>query len=87
MGDERATGKSLGTDLEQGKLTLPLIRLLNESSAPLANRARAILRSLKNHKREALRPCLLESDGLEYARRRAEGRINGLQVPPGEPPR
>jgi octaprenyl-diphosphate synthase len=71
VGDERATGKSLGTDLEQGKLTLPLIRLLGEPG-PLATRARTILRSHDNHKREALRPCLLESGGLEHARRRAE---------------
>ena len=32
-GEERAAGKSLGTDLEKQKLTLPLIRLLGTSSA------------------------------------------------------
>ena len=30
VGEERTTGKSLGTDLEQQKLTLPLIRLLQQ---------------------------------------------------------
>ena len=33
-GEERATGKSLGTDLEKQKLTLPLIRLLATADAP-----------------------------------------------------
>ncbi len=70
VGDERTTGKSLGTDLEQGKLTLPLIRLLSEGG-PLAMRVRQVLRSPENHKREALRPCL-EEGALDYARRRAE---------------
>jgi octaprenyl-diphosphate synthase len=71
VGEEKATGKSLGTDLEQQKMTLPLIRLLSKNDG-LANRVRQILRAPGNHKREALRPCLAESDGLDYARRRAE---------------
>jgi octaprenyl-diphosphate synthase len=72
VGEEQATGKSLGTDLEQGKLTLPLIRLLAAGLAGLAARVRQVLRAPGDHKREALRPCLAESDGLDYARRRAE---------------
>jgi octaprenyl-diphosphate synthase len=71
IGEEQATGKSLGTDLEQEKMTLPLIRLLSKGDG-LAMQVRQILRAPGNHKREALRPCLAESDGLEYARRRAE---------------
>src|SRR5262245_48381818 len=55
VGDERATGKSLGTDLEQGKLTLPLIHLLNAAPEPLATRGRQILEAAENHRREALR--------------------------------
>src|SRR5207244_6007682 len=35
-GEESATGKSLGTDVEQQKLTLPLIRLLNSVPADSA---------------------------------------------------
>jgi octaprenyl-diphosphate synthase len=72
VGEEQATGKSLGTDLEQGKLTLPLIRLLAAGPEGLAARARQVLRAPGDHKREALRPCLAEGDGLDYARRRAE---------------
>ena len=35
-GEERATGKSLGTDLEKQKLTLPVIRLLSRSDPEAA---------------------------------------------------
>jgi octaprenyl-diphosphate synthase len=72
VGEERSTGKSLGTDLEQQKVTLPLLRLLQVLPAERAARVRHILRAPGNHKREALRPLLLESDALDYARGRAE---------------
>ena len=36
VGDEQTTGKSLGTDLEQQKMTLPLIRLMQQGPAGLA---------------------------------------------------
>jgi octaprenyl-diphosphate synthase len=71
-GEERATGKSLGTDIDQQKLTLPLIRLLHDSSGDARSRLQAILTSPGNHKREVLRPYLLESDALRYAKGRAE---------------
>jgi octaprenyl-diphosphate synthase len=71
VGEEQATGKSLGTDLEQGKMTLPLIHVLNES--PLGGRVRRMLETEENHKREALRPLIVEGGGLDYARQRALG--------------
>jgi octaprenyl-diphosphate synthase len=70
-GEERTTGKSLGTDLELLKLTLPLIHLLDQESAN-AVRLRQILSSPGNHKREAVLPHLTASGSLDYARRRAE---------------
>jgi octaprenyl-diphosphate synthase len=72
VGDEQTTGKSLGTDLEQQKMTLPLIRALQHGPNGLAERVRQVLLAPDNHKREALRPCLAESDGIDYARRKAE---------------
>jgi octaprenyl-diphosphate synthase len=72
VGEERSTGKSLGMDVEQQKLTLPLLRLLHESPPERAARVRQILRAPGNHKREALRPLLLETDALDYARGRGE---------------
>jgi octaprenyl-diphosphate synthase len=72
VGEERITGKSLGTDLEQRKLTLPLIHLLNEVPPETGSRLCQILDSSGNHKRDALRPFLIESGSLDYARRKAE---------------
>lgn len=72
VGEERITGKSLGTDLEQQKLTLPLIRLLQQAPGDASPRLRQILHSPGNHKREALRPFLEKSDALAYARTQAE---------------
>lgn len=72
IGEERATGKSLGTDLEQKKLTLPLIWLLEGSSGEAGSRLRQILASPGNHKREALQPLLADGGALQYAGRRAE---------------
>jgi octaprenyl-diphosphate synthase len=70
-GDEKTTGKSLGTDLEQGKLTLPLIHLLRHAPAALAARVRQALLAPDGRRREALRPALAETGSLEHARRRA----------------
>jgi octaprenyl-diphosphate synthase len=72
VGEERTTGKSLGTDVEQQKLTLPLIHLLNQAPAAVAGQARQIFQSTGNHKREALRPLMAASGSLQYAKRRAE---------------
>jgi octaprenyl-diphosphate synthase len=72
VGEERITGKSLGTDLEQHKPTLPLIHLLDKASDETTSRLRQILSSPGNHKREALQPFLMESGSLRYAGRKAE---------------
>jgi octaprenyl-diphosphate synthase len=72
VGQERITGKSLGTDVDQQKLTLPVIRLLAQASAAEANRIRELLNSPGSRKRESLMPYLVESGGLHYAGQRAE---------------
>ncbi len=72
MGEERVTGKSLGTDLDQNKPTLPLIYLLGQASADKVSRLQQILSSPGNHKRDSLQPFLVESGSLGYASRKAE---------------
>jgi octaprenyl-diphosphate synthase len=72
-GEETLAGKSLGTDLEQQKLTLPVIHLLQRAEPALRERGRAILTAAGNHKRESLLPVLEAAGSLEYARRKAEG--------------
>jgi octaprenyl-diphosphate synthase len=71
-GQETLAGKSLGTDLEQQKLTLPVIHLLQNASADQAARVRGILTAAGNHKRETLLPELRTCGSLEYARQKAE---------------
>jgi octaprenyl-diphosphate synthase len=88
-GEERMAGKSLGTDLDQLKLTLPLIHLLGRAPETTGIRLRQILAAPGNHKRETLFPYLNESGALDYARRRAEelaaGAKEKLKVLPASP--
>lgn len=71
-GDEVATGKSLGTDLQQQKPTLPLIHLWQQAD----DRQRTLLAELLSRpgpqSREALAGWLARFDGLDYARKKAE---------------
>ncbi len=71
LGREDTAGKTLGTDLEQQKLTLPLIHMLARVPAEEAARLRQVLRS-GTPKRTALLAALERTDAAAYARRRAE---------------
>jgi octaprenyl-diphosphate synthase len=71
-GDEQTVGKSLGTDLMKQKLTLPLIRLLNQISERERPELLEILASSDNHRRESLQPWFSRFDAIEYARSQAE---------------
>ncbi len=65
-GDESKTGKTLGTDFDKQKLTLPVIHLLATGSAKMAARIRAQL--LGPHPdRGQLREWLESSGAIDYA--------------------
>jgi octaprenyl-diphosphate synthase len=70
-GEERLTGKSLGTDLEKQKLTLPVIRLLRLSQPAQAASLRTMLAGSNGELRGWLRPYLENSGALDYAWQRA----------------
>ncbi len=72
VGEEKTTGKSLGTDVEQQKMTLPLIHLLATAPDGLVARARQSLLGPNEDRRDVLRPMLSENGSLDYARRKAE---------------
>jgi octaprenyl-diphosphate synthase len=76
VGVEDAAGKSLGTDLDQKKLTLPIIHYLSTGSAERRERFEKMLAAPGNHKREWLQPQLEASGSIDYARRRAEEYAN-----------
>lgn len=72
-GDEREMGKSLGTDLDKGKLTLPVIKLLRE----LPPRERQSVQELLaagdrlEERRETIARLLRERDLVAWSMRRA----------------
>lgn len=75
VGDPLQVGKTLGIDIEKGKLTLPLIHFL--SSAPREHRdlLRSLLRGHDPDKPEQIRNLVLPSGSIAYARARAEALI------------
>ena len=75
LGDEAKAGKSLGTDLVKQKLTLPMIRVLEQANGSERAAMIAAMSASDNHHRETLRPWLERSDAVAYARRRGEEHI------------
>lgn len=71
VGDEETTGKSLGTDLAQQKLTLPLIRLIAEAPGGERRRVLAMIQSTGTDERRELQELLDGSGALDYTRKRA----------------
>src|SRR5262249_24164586 len=69
VGEEEVAGKSLGTDLEQQKVTLPVLRPLKQAPREEKQRLCALL---KEGVRSQLLAALKASDALAYATRRAE---------------
>ena len=72
VGDEARVGKSLGTDVAQQKMTLPLIHLLRHDDETLVARSRAVLAGPNEERLPLLRSLLAQSGSLDYARRQAE---------------
>lgn len=71
VGAEEEAGKSLGTDLQQQKMTLPLIRLLATASAADQPRIRELFASSSRPDQAELRQRVAQSDACDYARDRA----------------
>jgi octaprenyl-diphosphate synthase len=72
--DQARLGKAIGADLREGKRTLPLIAMLARVSPAEAERVRATLRRriLETAEIEDIRRLVLEHDGVDYARARAQ---------------
>lgn len=71
VGREETTGKSLGTDLQQQKPTLPLIRMLQTVDAITRQRVLQMAASDRRDDHQSLRKLLQQSTALEYARQQA----------------
>jgi octaprenyl-diphosphate synthase len=72
--DQDRLGKAIGADLREGKRTLPLIAMLERVPPMEAERVRALLRrrTLETAEIEDIRRLVLEAEGAEYARARAQ---------------
>lgn len=71
VGDVGAVGKTLGTDIAKGKMTLPMIHFMQ--TAPVQHRELllALLSGRDPDKAEKIRNLILPSVSVEYARRKA----------------
>jgi octaprenyl-diphosphate synthase len=89
LGDETSTGKSLGTDLQKQKPTLPLIHCYQQASETERTELVAILESPDALTRTQLRTWLQRFSALDYARqtaqRFAEDARNQLTLLPPSP--
>jgi octaprenyl-diphosphate synthase len=72
--DQARLGKAIGADLREGKRTLPLIAMLERVPTAAAEQVRAALRrrTLDAGEIEDIRRLVLEHEGVEYARARAQ---------------
>jgi octaprenyl-diphosphate synthase len=86
-GDERVVGKSLGTDLSKGKITLPLLYLLQRDPSN-AERLRTVLGKTEGEALRRLRSEFPLEHAIAYAmeeaqRRVAKARASLSQLPAG----
>ena len=72
VGDEQAAGKTLGTDLSQQKLTLPVIHCLNRLPTGEAGRLRQAIREAGPGVGDYVLAAIERTQSVAYAHRRAD---------------
>ena len=86
VGTEGATGKTIGTDLAKGKLTLPLLHVLAQANDAERNRLHEIILHGNEENRTELLAQVVERGGLKNAVRRIQQYLDqanaSLQVLP-----
>lgn len=75
IGDEKEVGKTLGTDLAQLKLTLPLIHCLRSLPSAESQELKEILTSGHPHFREKLLDTMEKTRSIDYAMALAERHV------------
>ncbi len=86
-GDESQVGKSLGRDISEGELTLPLIHLLNSGTDRQRDRLLELLAGDAPTRQREITSILRQSDGVAYAQDVAEQQVAAArqsvaQLPP-----
>lgn len=86
VGTEGATGKTVGTDLAKGKLTLPLLHILAQASPAEQEHLHSIILHGTEENRTELLAQVIQRGGLKNAVRRIQGYLDqaiaSLQVLP-----
>lgn len=87
-GDDQAMGKTLGSDLLQGKWTLPVLRTLQTASPSDRAALVTILSGPPERRADEARPLMERGDAREYTRRTAEAHRDRAKsslstLPPG----
>ena len=80
IGDVDVVGKTLGIDIEKGKLTLPVIHFLR--TAPPEHRAllKSLLKSPDADKADRIRNLILPSRSIAYARNKARQMVDDARA-------
>jgi octaprenyl-diphosphate synthase len=71
LGDVRSVGKTLGTDIDKGKMTLPMIHFMSHAPQQHRELLRSLLESRDPDLDERIRNLILPSDSIRYAQERA----------------
>ncbi len=71
IGDGNVVGKTLGIDVEKGKMTLPMIHFLKTAPREHRTLLRSLMSSPEPDRAERIRNLILPSDSIAYARERA----------------
>jgi octaprenyl-diphosphate synthase len=79
VGDAGTVGKTLGIDIEKGKLTLPMIHFLANAPAEHQALLRSLLASRDSDKVEKIRNLIIPSRSIDYAKQRARKLIDRAQ--------
>jgi octaprenyl-diphosphate synthase len=82
VADQDRLGKAIGADLREGKRTLPLIAMLERAPTAHAERARALLRrrALGPDEIADIRALVVDHEGVEYARARAQEYAHAAKI-------
>jgi octaprenyl-diphosphate synthase len=89
LGEEDVAGKTLGTDLEQGKLTLPIIHALDNMTEPEGLAFRELLHSTESNRRDRIVSVLRSTGSFQYTQAKADGLVRQaraalMELPAGE---
>jgi octaprenyl-diphosphate synthase len=78
-GEPTMVGKTLGIDMEKGKMTLPMIHFMQHAPQEHRHLLRSLLSDNDPDRGEKIRNLLLPSDSIAYARNRAEQLVQGAK--------